>query len=205
MAAVQELIGDYTEAASLYKRQLDILDQRESGDQEDLGHALKQLSKLARISGDYPEAENFLARSLEIARNRQNTKEEVDILYELSGLRRTASDLEGAERLAQEGFEKARSIHYVRGMIETLKLHGSTRWTRNRLAEAKASYVWALEISLESGDRLSAGELRELLSKLEATLGRDIFISYTHSDQQFVARLAQDLLTELSTVAFQLG
>lgn len=193
LAAVEELIGNYAEAASLYKSQLDILDHQETGDQEDLGHVFRQLSKLASRRGDFPETESMLTRSLEIARTSQNTKEEVDVLFELSGLRRAVGDLEVAESLAQEGFEKARSIHYVRGMIETLKLHGSTRWTRNRLAEAKASYLWALEISLDSGDRLNATQLRELLSRLEAALEKGIFISYNHRDRPFVERLAQDL------------
>ena len=65
-----------------------------------------------------------------------------------------------------------------------------SRW---KLEDARKLYQAALDAALEMGDQFRAGQIREQLTALETTPGKNIFISYSHHDRGFVKRLAHNL------------
>jgi len=193
LARVEEARGDYAEARSLYRQQLQIYDQSETKDRDVLIVALRELVKLATLQGDYDEAEHHLIRWLTVARDQQNAREQADILLELAALHQKKSELDKADSFCQQGFEIARRIGYQVGVVDVLRQVASIQRDKGDLQRAHQLCQAALDAALKMGDQVRASEIRDQLTALKVVMGKDVFISYSHRDRDFVERLARDL------------
>jgi tetratricopeptide (TPR) repeat protein len=175
----------------LYKQQLQIYG-RQASNQRPVDTVLGELVRLAILQGDYIEAEQFLRRRLTIA-NEGNARGQVDILLELAALYQRIGDLRQADSRCQQALEIAQSVGYRVAVVDALRQQASVNRSRGKLEDARKLCQAALDAALEMSDQFRAGQIQEQLTALETTLGKNIFISYSHHDRGFVKRLAHDL------------
>lgn len=196
---VEESRMNYSEALRWNKLLLQLQEQVDSSDVNATIEALKKISKLSKTQGQYDEAATYLLQGLSLARNVGYTKDEVDLLFELSLLHLSKRDFERAVHFGDSSLLLARSIGYSVGVINSLMFLASLSSQDNQLERALRSYDQALEIAKRMSDaereehiRFEISRLRELI-RLEEQKQRKIFISYNHEDRPFVERLATDL------------
>lgn len=190
---IRTITPNYNEARQLYRQQLQLYNQSEIKDENAVVTTLSELVRLAMLQGDYDDAQQVLEYKLAIAQDRKSAKEQVDILLELAALYHKTNELDKAYSLCQQAFEIAHAIDYRVGIADTLKQQASIRRTQRDYQIAQKLYQAALVVASEIGDQVRAGEIREELAALEVVMGKDIFISYSHHDRDFVERLARDL------------
>jgi tetratricopeptide (TPR) repeat protein len=161
--------------------------------------ALKKISRLTAASGSYDEAMEYLMQGISIARDGSLSKDEVDLLFELSLLYKKRLDINIVRELSIESLRIARSIGYFTKEIDILSLLASIDVLQNQLEVALNLYAQVLASVRAMGDTVRedaiVAEITQVrrLIKLEEDRKRKIFISYNHEDRSFVHRLVSDL------------
>ncbi len=110
LAEMEEALGNYAGARSLYRQQVRISNESRIKNHDELIAVLRQLVRLAKQQGDYDEAHHLLDRRLKIAEELQNVREQVDIRLELAELYQERNDLVQAGLLCRQSLELAQDI-----------------------------------------------------------------------------------------------
>jgi len=196
MAEIEEDRGNYVEAREIYRKQLEKARNEAQGkNRGTIYRILSEIARLAVLQADVIDAKHVLEEKLEIAQKRGNYKEQVNALYELGKLHGKMGSLDNADAICRQGLEISRLIEYRVGETDILMLQGSIQLGMKKFRSAFELYEIALRRALTMNDQTRSNEIRSQMEALNTIMGKQIFISYSHNDRDFVERLVNDLKT----------
>ena len=195
---VEEIQGHYSQALDWSKFLIELHQSEREQDTSEIIKALKRMAKLSQRRGNDNDAADYLMKGLATARETEDTKSEIDFLFELAVFYKRRGDFEKSRLTCESAFTLARSIGYSVAELDILTVIASLHVNHDR-DRALSIYEEALDIAKTLGDverhatlRLELEKLEELIS-IEQSKIRKTFISYNHQDRAFVERLANDL------------
>jgi len=191
LAQIAESQGRYAEAL-MYWQELIELCQRH-GYLDATTEAFNQAIRLVKIRANDDELVEWLQRGLCFAQEHYARKEEIDYLFEFAKVFEKKKEHQRAYEFCDHTLEAARELGYLTRELDALLLLASILESLNQLQRSHAFYETALKTALELDDQLRAISTREHLVRLGSLLGRNVFISYSNQDKEFVNRIANDL------------
>lgn len=192
LATIQKKLGNFAKANRFYNMQFDIY-RKSEGSKRKMAGVLSELAAVALAQDDYENARKWLENHLEIALELGFLGDQLDVLIKLIPLYQKAGDSNKADRLCEAAVLLAEELHNQSAVITSLGLSASIRVERKQYEDAYKIYKVALAKSLEAGNQIKVKEMQEQLDKLEQKMAKELFISYSSKDREFVERLANDL------------
>jgi predicted nucleotide-binding protein len=196
---LEENRGNYPQA--LYWNKF-LVELHQSEKNQDLGaviDALKRMAKLSQRHGKDNDAADHLMHGLSFARRFEDTKNEVDLLFELASFYKRQGDFENSRVTCESAITLARAIGYSVAELDTLTLTASL-YVNDEPDRAFSLYQEAIvlaktleDVQRHSTVQLELDKLVERIAIEQAKKKRKVFISYSHRDREFVERLANDL------------
>lgn len=154
LGIVNESLGEFAQAISMFKRALELYEAL--GDMQSVTTAVANLANLYTSVGDYPRAREHHERALEMAKSRDDKGGEARILNNLGNLYMNLGEFPRAISLFRRSYEMEQALGNVNGASSSLGNMGSVFSALGDYAKALSLFEQARDQQEKLGKRHAA-------------------------------------------------